>query len=47
MNIIVGITRELNKESLLDYYPIYTIIYGLCYDYTSTAHPTLKSMCRP
>ena len=36
-------TRELNKEFLLNCYPIYTIICSLCYDYTSTVHPTLKS----
>ena len=43
----VGITRELNKESPLYCYPIYTITCGLCYNYTSTVHPTLKSICYP
>ena len=43
----VGITRELDKESSLYCYPIYTITDGLCYDYAFTVHPTLKSMHHP
>jgi len=42
---VVGFTRELNKESLLYCYPIYTITCGPYYDYASTVYPTLKSMC--
>ena len=32
------ITRELDKESLLNYYPIYTITCGSYYDYASTMY---------
>ena len=44
---IVVFTRELNKKSLLYCYPIYTIIYGLYYNYASTVHPTLKFIRYP
>ena len=44
---VVGFTRELDKESLLYYYSIYTITDSLYYDYTSTIHSILKSMHYP
>ena len=40
----VGITRELNKESLLNCYPIY-IIYT--WSMLLNNYPTLKPMCHP
>ena len=44
---VVGFTRELDKESLLYCYPIYTITDSLYYDYTSTVYSILKSMYYP
>ena len=44
MDIIVKITRELNKKFLLYYYPIY-ISYR--WFMLLIINPTLKSMCCP
>ena len=45
--LVVEITRELNKESLLYCYPIYTLTSGPCYNNGFTVPPVLKVICLP